>query len=421
MPAPREIVITGIGVVSPLGIGLDPFWDALRTGRSGVGLIAGLDASSLPVKLAAEIRDFDPMQFVKPRKSLKVMARDTQLGMTVAAMAREHARLGPGAVDPDRFGVVFSADTLNPSPDDSIEAYVPSIVDHEFHMENWGTLGLANSFPLGMLKLLPNMIACHISIAQDARAHNNTLYTGEVSSLLALSEAAQVIARGAADVMLAGGSSSRMQPMDWVRSCLMHELSHRSDEPERASRPFDLNRDGQVRGEGAAALVLEERRHAERRGVPILGRLLGFASSCDPRPTVAPAGTGLERAIVAALHQSGFEPRSLGHINAHAPSTRAEDRIEAQVLARVCPEVPVTALKSYFGNLYSAGGVVETAGSIMALNAGLVPATLNYEQPDPECPVSVIAREPLAGSAALVLKVSRTAAGQAAALVLAGP
>ncbi|HEY5315301.1 MAG TPA: beta-ketoacyl synthase N-terminal-like domain-containing protein, partial [Pirellulales bacterium] len=247
MSAPREIVITGIGVVSPLGIGLEPFWDALRCGRSGVGLIAGLDSSSLPVKLAAEIRDFDPLQYVKPRKSLKVMARDTQLGMTVAAMAREHARLGPGTIDPERFGVVFSADTLSAAPDDSTQGYVPCIYDGQFHMEHWGTRGLANSFPLSMLKLLPNMIACHISIAHDARAHNNTLYMGDASSLMALSEAAQVIARGAADVMLAGGASSRMQPMDWVRSCLLHELSHRSDQPERASRPFDQQRDGQVR------------------------------------------------------------------------------------------------------------------------------------------------------------------------------
>jgi 3-oxoacyl-[acyl-carrier-protein] synthase II len=240
-----------------------------------------------------------------------------------------------------------------------------------------------------------------------------------VSSLLAIAEAAQVIARGAADVMLAGGASSRMQPMDWVRGCLTQELSRRSDEPERASRPFDLARDGQVRGEGSAALVLEERGHAQRRGATILASLLGCASSCDPPAGVAPVGTGLAGAIARALKHAGVEARSLGHINAYAPSTRNDDRIEAQVLAGSCPGVPVTALKSYFGNVFSAGGALETAASVLALDARLVPKTLNYERPDPECPVPVI-DEPLSAAPPFALKISRTSAGQAAAIVLGG-
>lgn len=417
MSSPREIVITGLGIASPLGIGIDPFWESLQAGRSGVGLITLTDAGPLPVKLAAEVRDFDPLKYVKPRKSLKVMARDTQLGMTAAALAREHARLEAGAVDPDRFGVVFSADTISAEAIESTQCYVPCIYDGAFHGEHWGTLGLANSFPLGMLKLLPNMIACHVSIAHDARGHNNTLYNGDVSAVLALWEASQVIARGAADVMLAGGASSRMQPMDWARSCVTQELSHRCDDPQRASRPFDLLRDGMVRGEGSAVFVLEERKHAERRGAPILGRLLAFASNFDP-PEAA-AGKGLQRAIIGALQRAGIDPRTVGHINAHAASTRNEDRIEAQAIAHVCPDVPVTALKSYFGSAYAAGGMLEVAGSVLALNADVVPITLNYEQPDPECPVRVVAREPLAGRPAVALKVSRTVSGQAAAVVLA--
>ncbi|HEX4147609.1 MAG TPA: beta-ketoacyl-[acyl-carrier-protein] synthase family protein [Pirellulales bacterium] len=419
MSASREIVITGVGVVSPLGVGSDPFWKALVNGRSGIGPITSFDASGLPVKLAAEVRNFDPIQYVKPRKSLKVMARDTQFGMTAAALARESA--GLGAVDPERFGVVFSADTISTNPGESFEAYAPCIVDGEFQIERWTSHGMANSFPLGMLKLLPNMIACHISIAQDARGHNNTIYTGDVSSLLAIAEAAQVIARGAADVMLVGGASSRMQPIDWVRSCLSLELSHRQDEPERASRPFDLERDGQVRGEGSAAFVLEERGHAQRRGVRILGRVLACASSFDPPASAAPAGTGLAHAISRALSLAGLEARSLGHINTHAPSTQIDDRIEAQVLAGVCPGIPVTAFKSYFGNLFSASGAVETAASVLALGAGSIPMTLNYEHPDPGCPVPVIAREPLTGAPEVALKVGRTTAGQSAVVVLAGP
>ena len=192
---PREIVITGIGVASPLGIGRQTFWSALMAGTSGVGELTAFDPGELPVRLAAEVRGFDPQAFVKPRKSLKVMARDTQLGMTAAGLAREDSRLAPSAIDPDRFGVVFAADTINPTLSESADPYRPCIQDGQFHMEQWGTRGYGASYPLGMLKLLPNMIACHVSISQDARNHNNTLYMGEVSGLLAIGEAASVIQR----------------------------------------------------------------------------------------------------------------------------------------------------------------------------------------------------------------------------------
>jgi 3-oxoacyl-[acyl-carrier-protein] synthase II len=391
-------------------------------GQSGIGELTAFDGSSLPVRLAGEVRNFDPQAHVKPRKSLKVMARDTQLGMTAAGLAREDSGLAPAAIDPERFGVVFAADTINPTLSESADPYRPCIHDGQLHMDEWGTRGFAASYPLGMLKLLPNMIACHISISHDARNHNNTLYMSEVSGIQAIGEAAGVIQREAAEVMLAGGASSRMQPYDCARACATLELSHRHDYPTAASRPFDARRDGQVRGEGAAALVLEERKHAVRRGATVLARVLGWGSSSDmSRTDPANAGSGLERAIQFALRSAGIEPSEIGHINAHGLSTISSDRIEARVLSRIFPQTPVTAPKSFFGNLFAASGAIETAASVLALATGRVPQTLNYEFPDPECPLNVIHGEPLLRSKPYALVINRTLAGQAAALVLGAP
>jgi 3-oxoacyl-[acyl-carrier-protein] synthase II len=417
MPLRRDICITGIGLVSPLGLGRECFWQALRAGRSGIGLMSSFEAGKLPTRLAAEVRDFNPLEHVKPRKSLKVMARDTQFGMTAASLARTDAGLGPTAVDPDRFGVVFAADTLNSPIADSEETFRRCMVDGVFHAELFGPSVMSAAYPLGMLKLLPNMLACHVSIAQDARSHNNTLYAGEVSSLLALGEAASVIDRGSADVMLVGGASSRMLPIDWARAYLTLELSHRDDDPAGAMRPFDARRDGQVRGEGGAGLMLEEARHAQRRGARIWARVLGWGSSAD----LDQPGAGLARAIGQALTAAGIEPRHIGHINAHGLSSRASDALEARVLAEVLPGVAVTAPKSYFGNLNAAGGMLEAIASVIAIAEDFVPPTLNYTEPDPECPVPVVAGEGLRGAAPFALLVNRTAAGQAAAVVLGPP
>ena len=249
---PREIVITGVGVVSPLGIGREAFWSALMAGTSGVGEITAFDASSLPVRLAAEVRNFDPQAYVKPRKSLKVMARDTQLGMTAAGLAREDSGLAPSSVDPDRFGVVFAADTINPTLSESADPYRPCVHEGRLHMDEWGTRGFAASYPLGMLKLLPNMIACHISIGHDARNHNNTLYMSEVSGIAGHWRGGR---RHSARRRRSDAHRRRQFADAAVRLC-PRLRDPGVVTPERrsaaASRPFDARREGQVRGEGAA-------------------------------------------------------------------------------------------------------------------------------------------------------------------------
>lgn len=414
-----EVVVTGLGVLSPIGIGREALWAALCRGQSGVGPIRSFDASALPVRIAAELRDFDPKRYVANRKQLKVMCRDAQLGVAAARLACREAGVETGKIDPDRFGVVLGADRICASLDDSEPTYRACIVEGRFDFGRWGAEGMAASFPLNFLKVLPNMIASHVSIIHDARGPNNTIHQSEASSLLAISEAMGVIQRGAADVMLAGGASSQISPFDAIRHCIMGNLSHRQDDPPAAMRPFDADRDGQVWGEGAAVFVLESRLHAEARGATIFARLLGAASACDP--PAGESGWGLRRAMQLALRQAKIDVAQLGHLNAHGLSTQEGDRIEARAIHEVTPDVPVTAPKSYFGNLGAATGAVEMAVSVLALGAGLVPGTLNYHRPDPSCPIQVIGGEPLNSAKPSALLVNRTAVGQAVALVLAGP
>jgi 3-oxoacyl-[acyl-carrier-protein] synthase II len=267
--------------------------------------------------------------------------------------------------------------------------------------------------------VLPNMIASHISIAQDARGPNNTIHQAEVSGLLAVSEAASVIQRGMADVMMAGGASSLMHPFDFIRRWVMGTMSPRRDDPETIVRPFDACRDGQVWSEGAAVLVLESRRHADARGAKVLARLLGCASTCEPiRGYGQFSGEGLCRAMQQAMARGGLAPSDLGHVNARGLSTPLADRIEAQCLHRTLPDVPVTALKGYFGNLGAAGASLELAASVLSLSEGLVPAIRNYDKPDPECPIPVIHGSARPSSAAAAMNVTWTSAGQSTAVAL---
>lgn len=416
--ADSAIVITGVGIISPIGIGKQACWESLLQARSGVRRMSLFDPSGLPVQIAGEVSDFDPKPFLYNRKALKVMARDTQLGVAAAKLAWEGAEIRPDWIEPERVGVVLGADRIcNPVPE-SEGPYRNCLVDGQFDVSRWGTAGLQASYPLSFLRVLPNMIACHISIGHDARGPNNTIHQGEVSSLLAIEEAIRVLQRNWADLVLAGGASSQMDPYDWVRHCTLGGLAQRHEDPHKASRPFDADRNGQVRGEGAAVFVLERASHAQARGAAILGRILSTASACEPyRPGRLPQGTALHRVIQQALDQAKLNAQSLGHINAHGLSTQEDDRLEAQILHQLLPKVPVTAPKSFFGNLGAAAGAMELAMSLLGLLHGLVPITLNYETPDPGCPVPVVHGSPWE-STRPVLAINWNRSGQAAAVVV---
>lgn len=420
-PTSREVVITGVGMVSPIGIGRDDFWSSLIEARSGVGPISLFDASSWPIKFAGEVHGFEPKKFVRPRKSLKVMSREIQFGFTAADLAFADAGLTDKTNDPDRFGVVFGSDMMYCDLQDVVDAYKSCLNDGEFDFARWGSDALGKLYPLWMLKYLPNMPACHIAIALDGRGPNNSLTLGEVSSLLAVTEATRVIQRGQADRMIAGGTSSRLHAMQCVQRGAPL-LSHRHDDPQGASRPFDAGRDGFVSGEGSGAMMLETREAAESRGASILARVLGHGNSFEPQRKGEPrTGDAIRRSIRQALAEANMEPTDIGHINAHGMSGVEPDQLEAQAIQDVMGDVPVTAPKSFFGHLGAGGGAVEALVSVLALQHGQVPVTLNYEQQDPECPVNVIRDQPLSDAKGAALLLNQASTGQAAAVVIAAP
>ena len=421
MSHPRDIVITGLGVVSPIGIGCDAFWRALAAGESGIRLVDLFDVSSLKVRFGGQIPDFEAKQYVRPRKSLKVMSREIQLGFAAADLALTDAGIAEATLDPDRFGVAFGNDMIYADLEDLEQTYRRSARDGRFDFHLWSEAIQEELHPLWLLKHLPNMTASHVAIAHDARGPNNSIVLGDVSGLLAIAEAASVIRRGWADVMLAGGTGCRLHPTALVaRGDGL--LSHRADDFQAASRPFDRDRDGLVNGEGAGVIVLEAREHADRRGAVIKGELLATASRCETRARRdGLSGSSLRQAIRAACDAAGLEPADVGHVNAHGASTVDMDRAEAQAIAAVLGNVPVTAPKSFFGHLGAGGGVVELAASVVGFARGLVPPTLNYCTPDPECPVNVIHGGPLAGRPATAVKVNLCSTGQAVAVVIRGP
>jgi 3-oxoacyl-[acyl-carrier-protein] synthase II len=414
----RRAVFTGIGILSPIGLTPELFWEALLAGRSGVRTIQAFDPSGLPTRIAGEVPGFDAKKYLakEQRKSLKAMARGIQLAVAGAQLALEDSRVDLAKVDPTRFGIEFGSGLIASELEELAPAAQlcancqPGVVD----LEKWGEQGLANIPPLWMLKYLPNMLACHVSIIHNAQGPNNTITESDVAGLLALGEAYRILARDQADFFLVGGAESKLNPLSMVRQCLFGALSRRNDSPERASRPFDRARDGLVVGEGAGVLVLEELEHARQRGATIYGEVVGFGAAFDRDRS----GRGLARAIRSAMKEAHVGPNDLDHINAHGLSTVEADAWEARALGEVLGDqpVPVLAAKSYFGNLGAGGATSELAASLLALHHGQVPATLNFEEADPACPLPVT-RAPRPVSRPYILKVSFTEMGQCGAVV----
>jgi len=416
-----EIVVTGVGVISPIGIGREAFADSLRAGRSGIGPLSLFDSGRMPVRFGGQVNDFEPKQYVKPRKSLKVMSRDIQFAYTAADLACVDAELDAQSVDPERLGVILGADMMYCDLGEIADAYRECMVDGVFDFSRWGEHALDEMHPLWLLKYLPNMPACHVGIARGARGPTNSITLAEASSLLAVAEGMRAIERGKADAMIVGGAGSRLHPTSLAfRSDSL--LSHRNDEPTRACRPFDADRDGMVNGEGAGAFVIESRSHAEARGAKIIARLLGYANHCEPhvngRP---PEGTAIRASIAGALRAAGLEEGEVGHVNAHGLSTPDHDRAEARAIRDCLGDVWVTAPKSFFGDLGAGTGAVEMAASLVAIEDQRVPITLNYEQPDPQCPVNVVHGEARAVDSSIALVMNQTTMGQAVAVVIGAP
>jgi 3-oxoacyl-[acyl-carrier-protein] synthase II len=414
-----------MGAITPTGIGLSALWDSLAEGRSGVRRIEAFDPTGLPTTIAGEVRGYDAKKFVpsSQRKNLKIMARDIQLAVGTAKLAIEDAGLAGNQPDPERFGVSFGASMISSDLHELAPSTQGCINTAGFDYKKWGSLAMSAMPPLWMLKYLPNMPACHISILYDLQGPNNSITQSEAASTLAIGEAYRIVARGAADLMLAGGCDSRVHPLLMTRLGLLQIGSTRNDKPEQASRPFDADRDGMVPAEGAGALILESLDHAQKRGARIYAEVIGFGAGCDALGVTARAGTqtGLKIAMAAALKDARIEPRDLGYYNAHGVSTREGDKIEAQSLRAAfgdqALEVPVSAHKSNMGNTVAACGAIEFIAGTLALQHGLIPPTINYERPDPECPLSVVTGESRLLRKPSFLSANVTRVGQAAALV----
>ncbi len=434
--SPRRVVITGVGIVSPIGIGVEAFGASLAAGRSGVVPLTLHSSSGAPGNVGAEVRGFTDESAKKTylsskeqRKSLKVMCREIQLGAASANLAVGDSRLDLDAVDHQRFGVDFGANLMFSPPEvlaDAVRQCTDYGLAEPFQYDAWGGTGLPAMEPLWLLRYLPNMPACHIGISADARGPSNSITLEEASGNLALAEATRIIQRDRADVMIAGTTGTRVHSVKSMHAALWDELASSDGPPETWSRPFDLHRNGQVLGEGACSLILEEESHAKARGATIYGTVLGGGSSCVlGRDGIPGLRQAFANAMRAALRDAGLSPGDVGHINAHGLSTVVCDRAEAEAIGAVfgaaAPRIPVTALKSYFGNTGASCGTVELAGALAGLRKWIIPATLNYSTPDPACPLHVVHGQAAAPANGVVMKLSITRVGQASVIVVAAP
>ena len=427
----RRVVITGLGIISPVGIGRDAFWSSLQSGKSGIAPVQMFDCSIIPGGVAGEIKDFTDETVKKiylksQRKSIKVMCRDIQLGVASASLAMEDAKLDPEQINHERFGVEFGANLMLTPPETLTDPNQACLDDqHKFVFERWGTEGLGDMEPLWLLKYLPNMPACHIGINVDARGPNNSITLEDASANLALREAGLIIARGWADVMIAGATGARVHPVKAIHTLLWNEFASKADDPLHCVKPFDVNRCGTALGEGSCTLILEEEQHARNRGAQVLGTLLGAGSSAvadkSGKPDVRQC---VVNAMRAALRMSGLQPTDIGHINAHGLGGRESDLGEAQAIHEVFGDygrkVPVVGLKGFWGNSGAGDGALELAASLLALQQGCVPFTLNTTEPDPECGLNIVRDKPQPTDNKVVMNVNFTRIGQSSVVIVRG-
>ena len=422
----RRVVVTGIGVVAPNGTGTEAFWSATQAGQSGIAPIQAFDTEGFEVRSAGEVKNFRAQDYVKNRKSLKIMGRNIRFGVAAAKLAVESSGLDETPPDPTRYGVVMGSGIV---PTDVVEvgaAVIESLdADRNFDLRKFGESGQKLLHPLWLLKHLPNMVAAHISIQQGAQGPNNTIVTACSASTQAIGEAARVIERGDADVMIAGGADSRIDPLSLVAYTLLGAVTTNADRaPEELSRPFDRDRDGFVLGEGAACVILEDEEYAKKRGATIYAELSGYGSSFDAEGVTRPSMDGVHaaRAMTLALKDAGVAADEIDYVSAHGTSTRLNDLMETNAvklaLGDHARKVPLSSIKSMIGHLIGAAGAMEVATSVLALRDGVIPPTINLHTPDPECDLDYVPNEARELRLKTVLTSNFGFGGQNAALVL---
>ena len=427
----REVVITGVGIVSPIGIGVDEFWKSLSSGQSGIRHGKLFPGFAAPDGVCAEVLGFTDesarkVYLKEQRKNLKAMCREIQLGVASALMALQNSAIDLDQINHERLGVEFGANLMLSPPEVLLEGCEACCEEGttKFQSSQWGQKGLTKLEPLWLLRYLPNMPACHISISADARGPSNSLTLDDASGNTVIGEAMRILVRGAADMMIVGVTGTTLHPIKTLHQALWNDLARTPSEPEKRARPFDLDRSGRVVAEGSCSFILEDREHAEKRGAKIWGRVLGTGSSCVTN--VKQEGNyrlALANAMKGALRDAGLRPDQVGHINAHGLGTTDVDIAEAQAIHDVFGpdlgrKIPVTAIKSFIGNSGAGSGLLELAASVVGLSHGVIPQTLNYETPDPACPLNLVVGKPQTASNGVVLSINVTRIGQAAASIV---
>ena len=376
--------MTGLGVVTPVGVGLEEFWDGLKAGRNGVSRVTHFDPTDFPSHMAAEVKDFDPKEWVDV-KSARRMDRFTQFSLASSKMALEDSGLFDGSFDGNRTGIIIGSGI---GGSDTIEK-------GHFSLRERGPKSLN---PFFVSKLLINMAACTVSIQYGLKGPLSAPSVACSTGANAIGEAYRIIQRGDADIMLAGGSEACVTPLAFGGFCATRSMSKRNDCVEKASRPFDRNRDGFVMGEGAGVVVLEELAHAISRGVRIYAELIGYGNAADAFHFTAPEpqGEGMERVMRVAFKDAHIIPEDIGYINAHGTSTVLNDKIESQAIMKVFGEhaknLKVSSIKSMIGHLMAAAGAVEFVSTVKSVYDGILPPTINYDESDPECPLDYVVK-----------------------------
>jgi len=381
-----RVVVTGIGVVTPIGIGREAFWKGLLEGRNGISRVTLFDPTRFRSQMAGEVKDFDAAEWLD-RKLAKRLDRFTHFGMVAADLAMKDAGLAGGeagpAFDRNRAGVIIGSgiggmQTIETAHTDLL-AKGPRAVG-----------------PLAVSRALINTAACMVSIRHELKGPLSAPSVACSTGANAVGDAYRILERGDADIMLAGGAEASVSPFPFAAFCATRAMSSRNGAPERASRPFDRDRDGFVMGEGAGVAVLERLDHARHRNASILAEVIGYGNTADAFHITAPEpnGDGMARAMQEALRDADIAPVNIGYVNAHGTSTILNDKTESAALARVFGEhtrhLKISSIKSMIGHLLAAAGAVEFAATVLSVSTGHIPPTINYERPDPDCPLDYV-------------------------------
>jgi len=405
----RRVAITGMGALTPLGNSLQEFWQGCLEGRSGIDHLTRFDPKDYPVRICGEVRGFEPTDYMDRREARR-MARFSQLAVAASRQAIDDARLDLSREDPARMGVLLGNG-------------IGGFPNSEEAVKTIQAKGGMRIDPLFLAKMLPNMAAAQLSLFFGLKGYNNTVITACAASTQALGGALDIIRTGRADVMLAGGTEAAICELGLCGFAVMRALSTRNDPPQKASRPFDAERDGFVASEGAAIFVLESMEHAQARGATILAELAGYGACNDAYHLVAPCpdGEGAVRTMRWALEDAGVRLEEVDYINAHGTSTPLNDVAETVAIKAVFGErayrLPISAAKSMIGHAFGAAGALESLACVMTLRTGVIPPTINYEHPDPQCDLDYVPNVARQADVKVVLKNSFGFGGQNACLV----